>query len=253
MPKYLVASGCSFTYEGVERTWAGWLTEYNKLKRYNYARSSMGNGLIARTAAYGVSKLLQEGVPAEDILVGVMWSGSTRFDFHLDYKPVLYQSDGLLKGHNPFHFIPDATGNWVIGNVNWKSPIVKKYNENFFSEESQSINTFEKILWLQDFLRQRNIKYFMSSYMDTWLDDVTENTKWMSEEIDWSTILCSEFDYLYKNHEHQLAFRASDMLKYSDENWNSDWQPGWHPSADGHRIYTDEIIMPYLRNTYDLF
>lgn len=253
MPKYLVASGCSFTFAGVEKTWASHLSRKGGLKEYNYARSSMGNGMIARTAAYGVSKLLQKGVSPEEILVGVMWSGSTRSDFYLDYTPQLFKSDGLLDGHNPCRFVKNAPGNWIIGGVHWQSPIIKKYNETFFSEEGQNINTYEKILWLQDFLKQRKIKYFMSSYMDAWLDDLTENTQWMHDEIDWSTFLPSEFNYLYDNHNHEVAFRASDMLKYPDTDWNSNYQPGWHPSAPGHLIYTNEIIVPYLSRTYDLF
>lgn len=251
MPKYLVASGCSFTFEGVEDTWATHLSNDFNLKKYNYARSSMGNSLIARTTAYGVSKLLNKGVPAEDILVGVMWSGFSRIDFYSDETPELnFSEDSMLKGHNPVKFIPKAPGaGWVIGGTSWSSPLIHEYFVNYWSAEGQSINTVEKVLWLQDFLEKRNIKYFFSSYFNTWRGNSSENTEWMEKQIDWSVLMPSEFDWLFERFGRSNYFRASDMQKYS----NPHKSDAWHPSAKGHRVYTDEVILPYLRKKYDLF
>lgn len=251
MPKYLVASGCSFTHEKPDDTWVTHLSKDFKLKKYNYARSSMGNGLIARTTAYGVSKLLSEGIPAEEILVGVMWSGFTRVDFYSEENPKLnYEEDSIFKNHNPVKFVEAPGAGWVIGgNGNWTSPIIQNYFLNFWSAEGQSINTLEKVLWLQDFLERRNIKYFFSSYLKTWKGNTSPNTTWMSDQIDWSVLLPSEFDWLYERFGRSDYFRASDMERYNDPfKWDA-----WHPSAKGHRIYTDEVIMPYLRKKYDIF
>ena len=88
--KLLITSGCSFSecihYENpaFKKNWPIHLAE--SLKEFGYTEHislglpSQGNGLISRGIIYNVIEALKKYKP-EDILVGVMWSGSNRHDY----------------------------------------------------------------------------------------------------------------------------------------------------------------------------
>ena len=155
----------------------------------------------------------------------------------------------MLAGQNPYSFVEGAPGTWVIGSANWETPIIKKYYENFYSKEGQTIYTLEKVLWLQDFLKLRGIKYFMSAVMDHWVSSkLTQNTNWMYKEIKDQHILPSEFEYLHRTNTDALekVFRKTDMDRYPIHTWNEGFKPGWHPNETGHKKYTEEVIVPHL-------
>ena len=85
MSKLLITSGCSFseciTVNAGKGTWPNHLAKMlPDYKHVSYAMGSQGNGLISRGIIYGVCEALKTHSPNE-ILVGVMWSGSSRHDY----------------------------------------------------------------------------------------------------------------------------------------------------------------------------
>ena len=88
--KKVIVSGCSFTFE--DWNWPKFLIKHLKIRKENLnnvGMASQGNGLISKKLIYAVNKELETTKP-EDILVGVMWSGVDRFDFHSENN---YSSD----------------------------------------------------------------------------------------------------------------------------------------------------------------
>ena len=102
MKKILNTSGCSFsecvTYIAGNGTWPRHLAKtLEEHEHVSYAMGSQGNGLISRSIIYGVTKALQTYKP-EDILVGVMWSGSNRHDFRcfeVDFSTLVFSRASL--------------------------------------------------------------------------------------------------------------------------------------------------------------
>lgn len=251
MSKLLITSGCSFseciTYIAGSSTWPNHLRDILGYEHKSYAMGSQGNGLISRSIIYGVVEALKTHKP-EDILVGVMWSGSNRHDFRCNNPNDLYfVQDKTHNGwiENPTGFVKDAEKNWTILNVNWTDQDnveAETYYRMFHSDIGSSIYSIEHILRTQYFLQRHNIKYFFTDYVD-------ENI------VIKKFINHPEINYLYKliDREYYLPVTSEytwckNNTKYSHL-WNDQTFTYWeHPVGDMHKEFVDQIIYPWLLN-----
>ena len=90
--KYLVTGGCSFSE--TSGPWAYGLG-INPYSVFNMARGCCGNEFIRRQVIFKVSELLKKGIPSNEILVGVQWTGIARID--------LFVSEEEIVTENKFH------------------------------------------------------------------------------------------------------------------------------------------------------
>jgi len=165
MKKVLIASGCSFTFE--KWNWPGHLGGNLDLHIINVGMASQGNGLISRKLIYAVENALRKYSP-DEILVGVMWSGTDRAEYHThdgsnvnhwgfsEIDPNVKNPTNVVKGHN----------NWRIMNHHWDNKESLIYYENFHTVVYGMVLTIEHILRVQWYLKNLGIDYFMSTYMD---------------------------------------------------------------------------------------
>ena len=112
------------------------LQRHTKIPMISKGMGSQGNGLISRSIIYEVDRLLKQGHSAEDMLVGIMWSGYNRWDYYwhkddrgLDWKP----ENTEVCMSNPTNFInDDHEGDWIITNHGWKS--AKDYYKHYYDD-----------------------------------------------------------------------------------------------------------------------
>ncbi len=238
--KILLASGCSFTFE--KWNWPTFVKDELNYDLLNVAMASQGNGLISKKVIYNVQKLLETYKP-EDILVGVMWSGVDRDDFFVEN----YEDKGNIDGwiENPTSII-DGQNNWLITNFHWSIPLAKIWYENFHTHTGSMIKTMERILYTQWFLEKNNIKYFMSSFIDIFHAHGAEYF-----------ITTKEVEYLYKqiNFDNFLPVKGChEWVKehYGDKGgFNAPTETGYigiHPTEFGHKKFSEEVIIPFLKN-----
>jgi len=249
MNKLLITSGCSFseciTYIAGSGTWPNHLKDILGYKHNSYAMGSQGNGLISRGIIYGVCEALKTYKP-EDILVGVMWSGSNRHDFKCtnpnDLHFVQNKTDnGWIE--NPTNFIKHSRKDWVILNVNWTDQDnheAETYYRMFHSDIGSSIYSIEHILRTQYFLQKHKINYFFTDYVD-------ENivSKFLSNH--------PEVNYLYKLIDKEYYLPVSSEFTWVRENtkfshlWNDPSLSYWeHPKSEMHKEFVEQIIYPWL-------
>jgi hypothetical protein len=237
---HLITSGCSFSE--CETTYVdSWpkvltraLEEKYDVNHTPYGMGSQGNGLISRSVRWSVLDALNNGTDPSDILVGIMWSGTARGEVYVEGDFHIENTDGWKR--NPIKMPPsDVEGNWLILNPHWKNEYVKPYYVHK-SPAAHSIATLELIIYTQMFLKQHNIKYFMSVYMDEVLKDYNSRPalKWLKDQIDWDTFLPVKGMF--------------DWAKESDLPMGFD---GFHPSNEQHQHYVKTIIMPWLSEKYD--
>lgn len=229
----LVTSGCSFSdSEKVDLdAWPIHVRNYLGCEHYGLGLGCQGNGLIMRKALYKCVELLKTNRP-EDLLVGIMWSGTDRFDFYSEDIGNLKNVDGWAV--NPTKFIADDTGGWVILNHHWTTKLAKTYYKNFHNETYGYWLTLEYILHTQWFLERHNIRYFMLTFTDQVLPN------WLREN--------SQLNWL---------FEQIDLTKFADPygcmNWcisNTDGpHPSgmFHPTEEQHKQYTARVIIPHLQ------
>ena len=137
--KQLITGGCSFSEcIGHPGTWPRHLAD--ALPGYQHtstAIGSQGNGLISRRVIYQVTETLKH-TAAQDILVGIMWSGPDRHDFYINSVPEMFESDGWME--NPTKFIKDSPGAWAIMNNGWKMHHAKIYFTEFPKRDGWAID-----------------------------------------------------------------------------------------------------------------
>ena len=103
--KTILVSGCSFTFE--PWCWPTFTTNELETNLINVGLASQGNSLISKKLIYNTDKFLKSN-SNEDLVVGVMWSGIDRHDFHIDEEIKLANIDGWLE--NPTKIIDDKNG-----------------------------------------------------------------------------------------------------------------------------------------------
>jgi hypothetical protein len=206
---------------------------------------SQGNGIISRSIIYQVNELLKT-TPSDDILVGVMWSGPTRHDFYQRNVSLGKNVDNYLQ--NPTGFIPDKNY-WVILNQHWVNNYAKNYYGALFDFMGCYIYTYEHILRTQWFLEKHNIKYFMTTYTGEifdWSDHITpdegeedeESIKHLYDQIDFEYFLpavIGEYEWC----------RDHSGLPFPRPNDN-------HPGPEQHLEFTKQVIMPFLKEKFNI-
>lgn len=240
MTKLLITSGCSFTetLTGSTKTWPLWLEETTGLTLHNVAMGSQGNGLIARKLIHAVAEKLTT-CSADDLLVGVMWSGPDRHDFFSDDPELdLKNNDSQAWVPLPTQVIPHGNKRhkgWVICNHGWSTRSSELFYKNFYSQIGQMVYTLEHILRVQWFLQTMGIKYFMSTYTSEvlpsmLLEDVELRPLW--QLIDKSKFLPIPGCYEWCRDNTNIYFRRHDI----------------HPLSEHHELFVKEFLTPHLKS-----
>ena len=232
--KTLITSGCSFS-ECISHagTWPKHLS--NILPEYQHistAMGSQGNGLISRRIIYQVTETLKH-TAAEDILVGIMWSGPDRHDFYQLGNKQFDNQDGWME--NPTRFVPNGQGAWTILSSGWRMPESANYFVNFHDFVGQYIYTLEHMLRTQWFLQSKSIRYFMSTYTSAVLPEIAKthnDSRYLYELLDTNMFLPVSGEYEWCRDHSGLPFPEST-------------DP--HPGVEQHQAFVNQIILPHLK------
>jgi len=237
----LITSGCSFTETIHEQTWPLHLQEALNCKLVSTARGSQGNGIIARKAMYHVHQLLKKH-SANEILVGIMWSGFDRAEIYLPRSADLQIDSIEKKGmqENPVTFPDnDTIGKWALLNAHWRFPLARMYYKHVHSSTYGQIVALDNIVKVQNYLKLHNIKYFMSTYTKQTLlfDFKNENIQWLWEQVDRTMFLPVEGCFEWANTNMPNDFPIPNTN---------------HPSKKQHREFTKQVILPFLEEKYNI-
>lgn len=237
--KILLAGGCSFTFE--KWNWPTFVSEGLNSDLLNVGMGSIGNGLISKRIIYNVDNLLQNYKP-EDIIVGVMWSGMDRNDFYTNNQEEVKIYSGWFK--NPTN-VADGFNNWEIVNIHWQTEKSLLWYKNFHTEIGSIIQTLQNILMVQWYLERKGIKYFMSTYLDIFhLENMEQQ------------LTNPDINYLYKMVDFTKFLPVSGCHEWVKENYiekgfnkpDSNGIVGMHPTEFGHKKFSEEIIIPFIKD-----
>lgn len=234
--KVLIASGCSFT--AYTHCWPAVLQKKYDLDLVNRGVGSQGNSLISKKVIASVDELIREkGHNPEEILVGIMWSGIDRADRYIEGgdmfigPPYTPESPTAVK---------DDRRNWRIMNPNWTtSEDCMQWYRIFNNSIESTIDTLEHILRIQWYLDKLGIKYFMTTYMDIWIDSVIKDREvnYLWNLVDWTKFLpvTGCYEWVMKNYEFD-GFKPPDKNGWRDQ----------HPTHYGQQKFTEEVIIPFI-------
>lgn len=249
----LVTGGCSFSEcssFSAKKTWPKHLeNSIHPTESYHTGIGSIGNGLISRSIIYRVSELIKKNT-VENLLVGIMWSGPNRYDFFKSNIVFEKNIDGCMS--NPTGFI-DKKNDWIVCNPWWNHEYSVEYYKKFFDEVGAYVYTLEHILRTQWFLKYNNIKYFMTTYTG----EVLPKTQTIKSFF--KTLSDIEPTTLKENKHTAHLYEQIDFEHFlpveGEYEWCRDYSglnfpiPGDnHPSSDQHRLFTEQVIMPFLES-----
>jgi hypothetical protein len=162
-----------------------------------------------------------------------MWSGTSRWECYQEPAPVYDKNtDGWQ--HNPTAVADNSPGGWVIANHYWKHPVSDTYYKHYYDPVYSQIQTLEHVLRTQLYLKQHNIKYFMSSMnASVFPEDLLQDPecRHLTEMIDWSAFLPCEGEHEWCRDNSAYSFKPNDD----------------HPTSEMHSEFVDRMIMPWLR------
>lgn len=251
--KHLITSGCSFSDCKNPITWPLHLGNSFEIDCNHRGLGSQGNGLIARKAIHAVHTALKKGYRPDEILVGIMWSGPDRHDLY--FKRLNYQLENTdLWVDNPTHVVENDPGGWLIMNSHWTEKTNKIYYSHLHDHDHQRILTSEKILWVQNYLKNLGVRYFMTRFMrDNYLDhpnyQLNPNIEWLEEQVDYSYWLPVQsmhdwtFNYWTENDYPMLHIKLHDgqVVDVRD----------FHPKVEMHKKFVEEIVLPFIKEKFN--
>tara|TARA_B100000073_G_scaffold241606_1_gene202617 strand:- start:747 stop:1637 length:891 start_codon:yes stop_codon:yes gene_type:complete len=272
--KYLVVGGCSFTCQD-GNSWPEATSRTLDMVCINTAHVGVGNSTIFSSTMRYLQQMLESGIPADDIIVGVMWSHADRFEYMREShresiqrkrKPVAMikkvdvsdsdwvqwtpavlgwvklsaeeqKSSSALQGMPPITFPEKQKTEWVqYGEM--------MLNEFYKTDPSRAINSLNYVLNMQNFLKANNIKYVFARFTENCLLPDTYHhpeVVWQTKLIDWDKFLSGGcYEWCFDNTD--LPFKEASL------GWDRDRNSPQHPTSKQHKIYAEEMVVPYLKN-----
>jgi hypothetical protein len=153
--------------------------------------------------------------------------------------------------HNPTHVVENDPGGWLIMNHYWTEKTNKIYYTHLHDLVHQRVLTLEKILWVQHYLDNLGIKYFMTDFMKdnisldqptnpniTWLNNLVDKTRWLPVES-MHTWCCERW-----TDDHFSSFNVT--LDDGQEIQVNDI----HPQSYMHKQFVKEIVLPFINTQF---
>ena len=308
-PSHLLTAGCSYSQPNtINETWPLHLEANLPSVEYisHNGHGAAGNQTISRKVISVVLDALEQGISPDQMLVGIMWSGSDRQEHYSEnyernyslstkvggnetYTKFLnsienngfvtptfiHKSDSKEIYHNmqnPYTIRNSKLPAHYILNPNWKDELTMRQFENFVSPEKAIIETCEHILRIQWFLKEKGIRYFMTEYdFDVFTYIGPDNGKYAdrnrntnetlnletkeysrhSECISYHPEYTKERHFAYLNNpEINYLYNEIDKKYWLPINNLQDWVT--NVSKFKHRDFTQQIILPFLLEKYNI-
>lgn len=237
----LVTGGCSFSDASAHDKWNTHLEIRMGVNAHHEGLGSAGNGLISRRIIHRVARLLDTH-DANQLLVGVMWSGPNRHDY---FNP----GDHGTMEHRVG--VTDHGGReWVITNPWWRDAHSTNYYRNFFSEEGAYVLTLEHMLRTQWFLERHGVRYFMGTYTGEVLPQggIKRHFKSTSGMPDTDLANNPNTAHLYAQLDRARFLPVEGMYEWCRDHSGLPFpvEGDNHPSEAQHRLFMDRVIWPHV-------
>jgi hypothetical protein len=233
----LISGGCSASFTHPQyrhRSWPIHLAQRLECNHQNVALPAQGNGMISRKVLHAVDHALQS-IPAEDILVGIFWSDMNRHEFYHEQANSEWLDQSVWLGENPTG-IGANEKRWVLVNSHWASTEYSRiYYKIFQNRINSAVSTCEHVLRTQWYLDQHKVKYFMGTYTQWSFPHefvAHPEVAWLYKQIDQSTVIADSM-LEWGNEQKEIKFDADDQ---------------WHLNTMQSKLFTDQIIWPFLKD-----
>lgn len=227
--------GCSFTY-AQQQGWPVMLANMLNAELKNHGHPGAGNTYIG-------NKVILESHCEKPDLVVIMWSGLTRKDISVDHSdPVLMQ---VLAEYKDYVRWGGVNTSYILsGGIqgSWQHhPATRTIFDSLYkysNERTMAQDSLLQMISTQNYLKQRNIRYLMSSYVNYWGTDKQvaqldygigqfSDLRYLVDQIDFSRwVFADNRDCIY-----ELAKRNNDLQ-----------EDGFHPDFKTHADWANLLM-----------
>jgi len=254
----LVAGGDSFTYGNEladctpqtpsELTWSAYLAHKLEMKYVCVAQGGWSNPAIARNVINTVSSLDRRGI--EHVVV-VMWSFPTRFEFRFNYDTLERDSpwysispwthernqsvileafqnfkDNIFNHYKKSQLVAQSTGLADFSEVYYKHIGDSKYWETY--------STLKEIVYLQDWLKQRNKKYIF-----TYVDECIFN-----KNVPWD----ASIENLFESLDQSNFYHFPGFYKWAADGGYPFYAT--HPCESAHTDFVNKFLYEFAQKKF---
>jgi hypothetical protein len=292
MIKHLITGGCSFSFGKDISGWTANLTNLLKEKNINLTYEhtgylSQGQELIQKKVMLAIIDALDNGFNPDEILVVVMWSGTSRKAWYIDNPNIIQKmkvgwkkfQGGMssqfldLKNNNTskepnffetfngtkFDYNPYGGWYFTVDGSDCTLDFVKDYymidaNTNGVGKVHLSL---ENIVTLQNFCKLHKVKIVHQFFMDNVFKSIEDNKNhqiinYLYRQLDFNLLIKDgmfEHIHSYLNVEREKSiFISHDERKLLDAGRNYFDSDGFHPGEYGAKLYCENVLFPFLTN-----
>jgi hypothetical protein len=292
MIRHLVTGGCSFSTGDNDNGWVGSLThllhDHNPNLTTNHTgRNSSGQELIQKRVMAAILAAIDQGIDKNEILVAVMWSGTSRKSWFIDNPTIIERmvndwpnfhggmthqflnltddninGDGVFYTKNGSEFKYNKQGGWYL-TVNGSDSQLEFVQQHYMLDKEvngvgKTHSSLENIIMLQNFCKLHGIKLINQFFMKHVYEDIIKHRdheiiNYLYKQLDHTnTIQQGMFEYLHKfinvAEDHAILLSHDDRKSLQNK-YNLEYfaQDGFHPSQQGHDIWCKDILFPLVK------
>lgn len=238
MKKVLLTSGCSFTIDHFQKTWADYLEESTDHQLCNTAARGAGIDFVKYRVIYECSKNTPN-------LVMIMLPSVDRFDLYVDsghpLKDDLIQISSWQNGATPSLIDIDGkisvTQGFSLTGGEHRG-FKKHWYKYYYSEESMLLKYWTDVLTLELYFKSREISYrFTTAYDRSDMVEQQQNRtghgsmcQYVLDQIDWRNFIFYDGDRGFLSYVRDQGFQIKNN----------------HPIDAAHQSWVDNVIIPGL-------
>lgn len=238
----LYTVGCSFTYAQL-RGWPKMLADKLQQRGIEVNLSNQGHPGAGNTYI-GHKTVLDSHFYKPDLAI-IMWSGLTRKEITVDHSDETvmaalsdYKDYVRWSGVNTSYiFSGGIRGSWM-----WNAVTKDIFNNLYKVSNNRTMaqDTLMNILNLQNYLKQNNIPYIMSSYMNYWTDeDLVGELDYGIRKYEDLNYLCDQIDFTKWAFINSKKDGIYELAKMTPNGLQED---GFHPEYNVHEMWADILL-----------
>jgi len=227
----LIVGGCSFTYNNHEQaacTWPYYLRDFGGFNQvYDCSMVGGGNGHTARAVLLAIE---QNNFDPKKTLVVVQIAGNDRDDYIVDPAHI---NDYAFEYRYADNAVIGITGGQNIANFANPEPIVSVHQMK--NRSCRSLENFVNLVSLDSYLALNGFSAIFFEYRDYSLPGRDKNFDPREYLLPTLTKRYEKLVSVVPENFYRFCLK-NDLLESDD----------FHPSADGHLIWTRQCLLPYL-------
>lgn len=267
MISHFITGGCSFT--NWEYGWVHTLENYLKSKNNNLisiktAFPSQGQGMIQRKIMFELVEAFNRGIPPDEILVIVMWSGTSRSSWYIDNPNIIKKMELTDRCLIDLKNFRSENGGWyTTEHGNNKNDYALGFTQQHFLIDKfaggvgKVHDSLENIIMLQNFCKLHNVTLIQQFYMDFVFEDIEKYKNhqiinYLYKQLDFDNIITQgmleyleSFLTIQKKKAEMLTPEQRTESSRNSELFSSD---GFHPGAYGIKLWCKNILFPFLKS-----